>query len=98
MFGIADNNVRELLLRVPDLTLNEALETARAAEATQSQLKQMQNLHEINAVEKKKGKFFPFQKTEEKKKSANGSTQRIDRKFCGRKHVPDRSKCPAYDQ
>ena len=63
MFGIADNNVRECLLRVPDLTLNKALETARAAEATQSQLKQMQNLHEVNAVEKKKGKFFPFKKT-----------------------------------
>ena len=98
VFGIADNNVRELLLQVPDLTLNKALETARAAEATQSQLKQIQNLHEINAVEKKKGKFFPFKKTEEKKKSANGSTQRIDCKFCGRKHVPDRSKCPAYGQ
>ena len=28
VFGIADNNVRERLLRVPDLTLNKALETA----------------------------------------------------------------------
>ena len=97
VFGIADNNVRERLLRVPDLTLNKALEIARAAEATQSQLKQMQNLHEVNAVGKKKEKFFR-KKQEEKKKSANGSTQQIDCKFCGRKHVPDRSKCPAYGQ
>ena len=37
-------------------------------------------------------------KTEEKKKSANGSTQQIDCKVCGRKHVPDRSKCSAYGQ
>ena len=37
-------------------------------------------------------------KQEEKKKSANRSTQQIDCKFCGRKHVPDRSKSPAYDQ
>ena len=58
VFGIADNNVRERLLRVPDLTLNKAPEIARAAEATQSQLKQMQNLHEVNAVGKKKEKFF----------------------------------------
>ena len=58
----------------------------------------MQHLHEVNAVEKKKEKFFPPKKTEEKKKSANGSTQQIDCKFCGRKHVPDRSKCPAYGQ
>ena len=57
VFGIADNNVRERLLRVPDLTLNKALEIARAAEATQSQLKQMQNLREVNAVGKKKEKF-----------------------------------------
>ena len=28
-------------------------------------------------------------KPEEKKKSANGSTQQIDWKFCGKKHVPD---------
>ena len=81
----------------PDLTLNKALEIAQAAEATQSQLKQMQNLHEVNAVGKKKEKFFR-KKQEEKKKSANGSTQQIDCKFCGRKHVPDRSKCPAYGQ
>ena len=97
VFGIADNNVRERLLRVSDLTLNKALEIARAVEATQSQLKQMQNVHEVNAVGKKKGKFFR-KKQEEKKKSANGSTQQIDCKFCGRKHVPDRSKCPAYGQ
>ena len=58
----------------------------------------MQNLHEVNAVEKKKEKFFPTKKKEEKKKSANGSTQQIDCKVCGRKHVPDRSKCSAYGQ
>ena len=34
VFGIADNNARESLLRVPGLTLNETLEIARAAEAT----------------------------------------------------------------
>ena len=73
------------------MTLNKALEIAQAAEATQSQLKQMQNLHEVNAMGKKKGKFFR-KKQEEKKKSANGSTQQIDCKVCGRKHVPDRSR------
>ena len=57
----------------------------------------MQNLHEVNAVEKKKEKFFQ-KKKEEKKKSANGSTQQSDFKVCGRKHVPDRSKCPASGQ
>ena len=54
VFGIADNNVRESLLRVPDSTMNETLEIARATEATQSQLKQMQNMHEVNAEGRRK--------------------------------------------
>ena len=39
VLGVTDNHVRERLLRVPDLTLEKALEISRAAEATQSQLK-----------------------------------------------------------
>ncbi|XP_068684745.1 uncharacterized protein [Montipora foliosa] len=85
VFGIADHNVRERLLRVPDLTLNKALELARAAEATQSQLKQMQNLHEVNAVGKKKENFFR-KKQEEKKKSANGSAQQKQCNKCGKRN------------
>ena len=54
VFGIADNNMRERLLRVLVLLLNKALEIIRAAEATQSQLKRMQNLHEVNAVGRRK--------------------------------------------
>ena len=58
----------------------------------------MQNLHEVNAVGKKKEKFFQ-KKPEEKKKSANGSTQQIDWKFCGKKHTrPACTKCLAYGQ
>ena len=75
VFGIADNNVRERLLRVPDLTLNKALEIARAAEATQSQLKQMQNLHEVNAVGKKKEKFTE----RNKKRRRNQQTEVLSR-------------------
>ena len=73
VLGIVDNNVRERLLQVPDLTLNKALEIARATETTQSQLKQMQNLHEVNTVGKRK-ENFSRKKDEEKKKSANGNT------------------------
>ena len=94
VFGVTDNHVRERLLRVPDLTLDKALEIARAAEATQNHLKQMQNLHEVNAVGKKK-ESFPRKKFEERK-PVSGSVQQIDCKFCGRKHVTDRMKCPAY--
>ena len=95
VFGVTDNQVRRRLLRVPELTLlDKALEIARAAEATQNQLKQMQNLHKVNALGKKK-ESFPGKKFEERK-PVSGSVQQIDCKFCGRKHVRDRMKRPAY--
>ena len=94
VFGVTDDHVRERLLRVPDLTLDKALEIARAAEATQNQLKQMQNLQEVNAVEKKK-ESLPRKKFEEKK-SVSGDLQQVDCKFCGRRHVRDKTKWPAY--
>ena len=81
VFGVTDSHVRERLLRVPDLTLNKALEIAQAAEATQSQMKQMQNLHEVNAVGKKKEKIA--KRKPEEKKPASGGVQQIDCKFCG---------------
>ena len=34
VLGVTDNHMRERLLRVPDLTLEKALEISRAAEAT----------------------------------------------------------------
>ena len=43
VLGVTDNHVRERLLRVPDLTLEKALEIKRAAEAIENQLKQIVN-------------------------------------------------------
>ena len=94
VFGVTDNHVRERLLIVPDLTPDKALEIARAAEATQNQLKQMQNLQEVNVVEKKKVSF-PRKKFEGKR-SVSDDLQQVDCKFCGRRHVRDKTKCPAY--
>ena len=51
--GVTDNHVRERLLRVPDLTLEKALEISRAVEAAQSQLKQMQNIQEVSELRSK---------------------------------------------
>ena len=85
VFGVTDNHVRERLLRVPDLTLDKALEIARAAEATQNQLKQIHNLHEVNAVGQKKESFS--RKKSEERKPVSGSVQQIDCKVCGREHV-----------
>ena len=94
VFGVTDNHVRERLLRVSDLTLDKALEIARAAEATQNQLKQIQNLQEVNAVGKME-ESLPRRKFEEKK-SVSVDLQHVDCKFCGRRHVRDKTKCPAH--
>lgn len=56
--------------------LDKALETVRAAEATQSHLKQMKNLHEVNAVGKKTDS--PPKKNFEYKKPVSGSMQHAD--------------------
>ena len=95
VLGVTDNHVRECLLRVPDLTLEKALEISRAAEATQSQLKQMQNIQEVNEL-RSKNERTPNKKSEGKT-LANGS-EHIDCKFCGRRHIRDGMKCPAYAQ
>ena len=95
VLGVTDNHVRERLLRVPDLTLEKALEISRAAEATQSQLKQMQNIQEVNEL-RSKNERTPNEKFEGKTPAYGG--EHIDCKFCGRRHVRDRMKCPAYGQ
>ena len=77
------------------MTLEKALEISRAAEATQNQSKQMQNIQEVNEL-RSKNERTPNEKFEGKT-LANGS-EHIDCKFCGRKHVRDRMKCPAYGQ
>ena len=87
--GVSDNHVRERLLRVPDLALEKASEISRAAEATQSQLKQMQNIQEVNES-RNKNERTPKEKFEGKKATNGG--EHIDCKFCGRRHVRDRTK------
>ena len=97
VFGIADNNVRECLLQVPDLTLNKALEIARAAETTQSQLKQMQNLHEVNTVGKRK-ENFSRKKDEEKKEISKRKYLADQPQVLWQKTCTRQIKVPAYGQ
>ena len=70
--------MRERLLRAPDLTLEKTLEISRAAEATQSQLKQMQNIQEVNES-RSKNERTPNEKFEGKT-PANGG-EHIDCEF-----------------
>lgn len=94
VFGVTENQARKQLLRVPDLTLDKALDIARAAEATQNQLKQIQNLQEVNVVEKNKV-TFPRKKVDGKR-TVSDDLEQVDCKFWGWRHVRDKTKCPAY--
>lgn len=70
-FGVTDNHVRERLLRVPDLTFEKTLEIARTAEATRNQLKEIQNLQEVNAL-RNRDEGLPTEKPEGKKPASGG--------------------------
>ena len=71
-------------MRVPDLTLDKALDIARAGEATSSG---------SHVVEKNRV-TFPRKKFDEKR-SVSDDLQQVDIKFWGRRHVRDKTKCPA---
>ena len=75
VFGVTDNHVRERLLRVPDLTLDKALEITRVAEATQNQLKQMENPQEVN-VSIYRSEGLPRDESEGEKLPVSGSLLR----------------------
>jgi RNase H-like domain found in reverse transcriptase/Reverse transcriptase (RNA-dependent DNA polymerase)/Integrase zinc binding domain len=85
VLGIHDKTLRERLLRVPELTLQQASENCRAAEASKSQLEQLENLKIVDAT-----------KLDSKYKSPAKQSSAYDCKFCGYRHAP--RKCPAYSQ
>ena len=107
--GIADNSVRRKLLQEPKLSLEKCLDICRSAEATSAHLKAISGqssstgtpVDNVNAVDKRtKSKAPP-------KRRSNGQMQKqslpepkedlLKRcKQCGRSHVKQRTKCPAF--
>ena len=107
--GIADNSVRRKLLQEPKLSLEKCLDICRSAEATSAHLKTISGqssstatpADNVNAVDKwRKSKAPP-------KRRSNGQMQKqplpetkedlLKRcKDCGRSHVKQRTKCPAF--
>ena len=71
LFGITDCTFRECLLRVQNLTLKKALDICRAAEMSQKQLKEVEDLQEeqVNSVRHYKPRHPP--EPEDKTKPAN---------------------------
>lgn len=89
IIGLRDDRLRESLLRDPDLTLETALNRARAAESSQIQNrslnKGLEQEEAMNRVYKKKDQHnFREGKTE------------ITCWFCGNQHSKGRWNCPAY--
>ena len=87
LFGIRDEKVRGRLLRVADLTLKQALDICRAAEASDAQLKAVgSNSAPVNAV------LVKSTSERQGKKPADGPTKSCGN--CGTTHEP--RVCPAY--
>nr|XP_054768172.1 uncharacterized protein K02A2.6-like [Lytechinus pictus] len=80
--GIKDDAVRARLLRESDLTLDKAIQICRAAELSKERMTVFDKAQDVHAVRKAK---------------MNGAQQKqIKCKFCGRSHVFDKNKCPAF--
>ena len=89
IFGIADNKVRERLLREPELILAKTLDICRDSEMSQAQIKAVREFNPPNV--------HPLK---ENKKSSEGQPSPANRlrylcRFCGRKHESKRKACPA---
>jgi hypothetical protein len=85
VIGIIDTATRQKLLSTKKLKLEDAIDIARAREATNTQLQEMDNTdntEEVHAF----GKKSDHRKRPEVKEC----------KFCGKSHIMQKSECPAW--
>ena len=92
--GIKDNGVRKKLLQESKLTLDRCVDVCRAAEATKNQVKEITNKETAEGVSVDKLETRDYRKYRETK--ATHGTIIIECKYCGKKHVNNKEKCPAY--
>ena len=88
--GIRDDQVRAKLLRTKDLDLTKAVSICRAAEASRTQMDQLQTAQAectINEVKKERP---------DRSKTVRMDNKVQDCKYCGREH--QKGKCPAYGE
>ena len=93
VLGVNNAKTRERLLRVPDLTLQKALDVVRSAEATDMQMKELDSDSSVHGIGKDKDKS-----TDKKTLSDNDEKRPPSKKFncgnCGTRHGA--RECPAY--
>ena len=96
LFGIADNKVRERLLRETNLTLEKTDDLCHASERMAAQLKivaekQTPPAEAANAVSTGKRNV-----TRSKPQARRSQTKEIDCSYCGQRHAQKKELCPAY--
>ncbi|CAC5395999.1 unnamed protein product [Mytilus coruscus] len=89
--GILSDNVRERLLRIPDLTLAKSIDICRASEVSKQQLKSItEDEKTVHAIRKDyKSGHKPRVKHQYKdSRKDNPKGQKYDCKKCGMQHLP----------
>ena len=104
--GIADNSIRRKLLQEPKLSLVKCLDICRSTEATTTHLKEISGqspssntpVENVNALEKrKKSKAPPTRPNKNPKQPIPDSKEMLKCcKHCGKSHIKQRTKCPAF--
>ncbi|XP_047995079.1 uncharacterized protein LOC125233211 [Leguminivora glycinivorella] len=111
IIGLIDNELKEELLGVTDLTLEKCINMSRAAETTKAQMVSIKNKSEVARVEIGTGqkrpsrpmkkehyseKRQPSRSRERKPSQANHTNSRRPCGKCGRQH--GYAKCPAFNK
>lgn len=96
--GVKDDDVRQKLLEVKGLTLQQCVDTCRAHESSRAKAHIMTKTEDQKVHKIKKSKHHSHsQKYKDKKTTQSSTTSSNDRVVCtrcARKH--DKGKCPAY--
>lgn len=96
--GIADDSLKERLLRIADLDLKKAIDICRAAEYSKSQIKSIKDEKEIDVVKRSKNAAATRKQNSKKMNNAANSSSETVKQFsckrCGYNHGP--RQCPAY--
>ena len=101
VLGIRSSRTRKRLLEERNPTLKKCIDTCKSDETAHQHLHAFQpeaNIHGVGARPKSsRGKFKKNKHDKSKSRPKNKpNTEPRDCKFCGNKHILDKSQCPAY--
>ena len=106
--GIQDRQLREELLKIPDLDLQRCLSVCRATELSKTRTKTLEESEAVNSLkEQTKGDKVPVNKRRDNSHNKRRETSEQDAKdfsrkeiqrckFCGGKHRAAKKSCPAF--